>query len=122
MFMDIAHLSLKIVHITGIKNCTAEFRSCQSRDIFEAVCEQEVPVKLNLGVRTVRAERMMIANLDPRIEKLAEIGNTDPQYQMLIHHVENQTEKKHLEENSELKQIGVCFRELGIFTCDSGPK
>ena len=48
---------------------------------------------------------MMIANLDPRIGKLAEIGDRDPQYKMLIHHVENQTEKKHMEENSELKEI-----------------
>ena len=27
MLMDIAHLNLKIVHIPGIKNCTADFRS-----------------------------------------------------------------------------------------------
>ena len=74
MLMDIAHLNLKIVHIPGIKNCTADFRSRRPRDTFEAVCEQEVPVKLNLGVRTIRAERMMISNLNPRIGKLAEIG------------------------------------------------
>ena len=40
------------------------------------------------------AERLMIATIDPRIEKLAEVGDRDPQYKMLIHHVENQTEKK----------------------------
>ena len=114
--MDIAHLNLKIVHIPGIKNCTADFCSRRPRDLFEAVCEQEVPVKLNLGVRAIRAERMMIANLDPRIGKLAEIGDREPQYKMLIHHVENQTEKKHVEENSELRQIGVSVKELGIFT------
>ena len=27
MLMDVAHLNLKIVHIPGIKNCTADFRS-----------------------------------------------------------------------------------------------
>ena len=75
-----------------------------------------------MGVRTIRAERMMIANLDPRIGKLAEIGDRDPQYKMLIHHVENQTERKHLEDNSELKQVGVVVKELGIFTCESGLK
>ena len=36
--------------------------------------------------------------------------------------MENQTEKKHLEDNSELKQIGVSVKELGIFTCESGLK
>ena len=60
MLMDVAHLNLKIVHIPGIKNCTADFRSRRPRDTFEAVCEQEVPIKLRLGVRTVRAERMML--------------------------------------------------------------
>ena len=27
MLMDVAHPNLKIVHIPGIKNCTADFRS-----------------------------------------------------------------------------------------------
>ena len=67
MLMDVAHLNLKIVHIPGIKNCTADFRSRRPRDTFEAVCEQEVPIKLRLGVRTERAERMMLATIDPRI-------------------------------------------------------
>ena len=65
MLMDIAHLNLKIVHIPGIKNCTADFRSRRPCDTFEAVCEQEVPVKLSMGVRTVRAEMFRIATIDP---------------------------------------------------------
>ena len=36
--------------------------------------------------------------------------------------MENQTEHKHLEDNSELKKIGVIIRELGIFECESGLK
>ena len=34
-------------------------------------------------------------------------------YKMIFHHVENQTERKHLEENSEL------MKELRIFECES---
>ena len=55
-----------------------------------------MPIKLRLGVRTVKAERMMLNTIDPRIEKLAEVGNSDPSYRMMIHHVENHTEHKHL--------------------------
>ena len=82
-----------------------EMISRRPRDSFEAVCEQEVPIKLRLGVRTVRAERMMLNTIDPRIEKLAEVGHGDPSYRMMIHHLEQQTESRNLEENSELKKI-----------------
>ena len=105
-----AHLNLKLEHVPGIKNCTADFRSRRPRDSFEAVCKQEVPIKLRLGVRTVKAERMMLAMIDPRIEKLAEVGDSDPSYKMMIHHVENQTEHKQFEENSELRKIGVIMK------------
>ena len=88
MFMDISHLNLKLEHVSEFKNCTADFRSRRPRDSFEAVCEQEVPIKLRLDVRRVRAERMMLNTIDPRIEKLAEVGHSDPSYRMMIHHSE----------------------------------
>ena len=65
---------------------------------------------------------MMLATIDPRIESLAEVGDSDPNYKMLVHHVENQTESKHLEDNSELKKVGVVMKDLGIFECESGLK
>ena len=37
---------------------------------------------MSLGVRTVRAEREMIADLDPRIERLATIRDANPSYIM----------------------------------------
>ena len=40
MLMDVAHLNLKIEHVPGFKNCTADIRSRRPRDTFEAVCEQ----------------------------------------------------------------------------------
>ena len=88
MFMDISHLNLKLEHVPGIKNYTADFRSRRPRDSFEAVCEQEVPIKLRLGVRIVRAKRMILNTIYPRIEKLAGVGHSDPSYRMMIHHVE----------------------------------
>ena len=63
---------------------------------------------------------MMLNTIDPRIEKLAEVGHEDPSYRMMIHHVEQQTESRNLEENSELKKIGVIMRELGLFECENG--
>ena len=88
MFLDISHLNLKFEHIPGIKNCTVDFRSRRPRDSFEAVSEEEVPVKLRLVVKSVRAEIMKIDLIDPRVEKLAEVGHTDPTYQLMIYHTE----------------------------------
>ena len=55
MLLDVAHLNLKFEHVKGIKNCTVDFRSRRPRDSFEAVSEEDIPVKLRLGIRTVRA-------------------------------------------------------------------
>ena len=115
-------MSLSVFHIPGIKNATADFRSPRPRDSYEAYIEEEAPTKLSLGVRTVRAEREMIADVDPRIERLARIGDADPSYKVLIHHVENRTDINLLEENSELRKIGVAGKELAIFTCKNGFK
>ena len=41
---------------------------------------------------------------------------------MLIHHVENRTDINLLEENSELRKIGVARKELAIFTCKNGKR
>ena len=64
----------------------------------------------------------MLNTIDPRIEKLAEVGHGDPSYRMMIHHVDQQTESKYSEENSELKRIGVIMRELGLLECKNGRK
>ena len=41
---------------------------------------------------------------------------------MMIHHVEQQSKSKNLEENSELKKLGVVRKELGLFECENGRK
>ena len=122
MFLDISHLNLKFEHIPGIKNSTVDFGSRRPRDSLEAVSEEEVPVKLRLGVRTVRCERMKIDLIDPSAEKLAEVGHTDPTYHLMIYHTEQQTDNKFLGENSELKKVGVVRKELGLFQCQNGRK
>ena len=122
MYISVSHLNLKLEHVPGFKNCTAGFRSRRPRDSFEVVCEQEVPIKLRLGVRTVRAQIMMLNTIDPRIGKLAEVRHEDTDYRMMVHHVEQQTEHRNLEENSELKKIGTIMRELGLYECQNGKK
>ena len=89
MFLDICHLNLRFEHVAGIKNCTADFRSRRPRDSYEAISEEEIPVKLRLGIRTVRAEKMKIDMIDPRVEKLAEVGLADNKYQLMVYHTEN---------------------------------
>ena len=38
---------------------------------------------------------------DPKLEQLAAIGTEDPDYQMMIQHIERGIQKNLLEENSE---------------------
>ena len=50
MFMENSHLNLKLEHVPGIKNCTADFRSRRPRDSFEAVCERVLsPNQIEVG-------------------------------------------------------------------------
>ena len=99
-----------------------DFRSRSPRDSYEAISEEEVPVKPRLRVRTVRAEKMKIDMIDPRVEKLAEVGLADTSYQMMVYHTENETDDKFLEEDSELKKVGIVRKHLGIFECQNGAK
>ena len=65
---------------------------------------------------------MKIETIDPRVEKLAEVGLADSKYQMMVYHTENRTDDKFLEEDSELKKAGVVRKHLGIFQCQNGAK
>ena len=60
MLLDVAHLNLKFEHIKGIKNCTVDFRSRKPHDSFEAISEDDIPVKLRLGVRTVKSQELQL--------------------------------------------------------------
>ena len=60
MFLDICHLNLRFEHIAGIKNGSVDFRSRRPRDSYEAVSEEDIPVRLRLGIRTVRADKLNI--------------------------------------------------------------
>ena len=91
MLLDICHLNLTFEHISGIKNCTADFRSRRPRDSYEAISEEEVPTKLRLGVRTVKAQKLQIDLIDPRVERLAEVGRSDAKYQRMFFHTEEET-------------------------------
>ena len=122
MFLDICHLNLRFEHIQGIKNGSVDFRSRRPRDSYEAVSEEDIPVRLRLGIRTVRAEKLNIEPIDPRVEKMAELGLADSKYQRMLYHTENRTEDKFLEEDSELRKAGIIRKHLSIFQCSNGAK
>ena len=87
MLLDVCHLNLTFEHVRGIKNCTVDFRSRRPCDSYEAISEEDIPVKLRLGVRTVKAQKLQIEPIDPRVERLAEVGRADTKYQrMMISH------------------------------------
>ena len=97
MLLDVCHLNLKFEHVRGIKNCTVDFRSRRPRDSYEAISEEDIPVKLRLGIRTVKAQKLQIEPIDPRVERLAEVGRADTKYQRMIFHTkEERREEKSL--------------------------
>ena len=65
---------------------------------------------------------MQIDMIDPRMEKLAEVGLADSKYQLMIYHTEHETKDKYVEKDSELKKKGSVRKHLGIFQCKSGAK
>ena len=103
MLFDICHINLTFEHISGIKNCNADFRSRRPRDSYEAINEEKVQIKFRLGVRTVKAQKLQIEPIDPRVEHLAEVGRSDTKYQRMIFHTEQETLDKYVEKDSELK-------------------
>ena len=92
ILLDVRHLNLTFEHVKGIKNCRVDFRSRRPRDSNEAISEEEIPVKLLLGVRTVKAQKLQIEPIDPRVERLAEVGRADNKYQRMIFHTEEGTD------------------------------
>ena len=122
MLLDISHLNLTFEFIRGIKNATSDFRSRKPRDSWEAFSEEDVPIKLRLGIRTVKAQKLQIEPIDPRIERVAELGRTDAKYQQMLHHTEQETEDKYLEDESDLKKMGSGRKHLGIYVCKNGSK
>ena len=115
----------KFEHVKGIKNCTVDFRSRKPRDSFEAISEDDIPVKLRLGVRTVKSQELQLEPIDPWLEILAEVAKDDSKYQRLLFHTEEATPEKHIEKDCDLHGLhenGSERRNLSIFTCINGYK
>ena len=70
----------------------------------------------------MKAQKLQIEPIDPRIERVAEFGRTDAKYQQMLHHTEQETDDKYLENDSDLKKMGSGRKHLGIFTCRNGDK
>ena len=122
MLLDVCHLNLTFEQVKGIENCTVDFSSWRPRDSYEAISEEDIPVKLRLGVRTVKAQKLQIEPIDPRLERVAELGRTDAKYQRMLHHTEQETDDKYIENDSELKKNGSKRKHLGIFTWKNGDR
>ena len=77
-----------------------DFRSRRPRDSFEAVSEEDIPVKLRLGIRTVKAQKLQVEPIDPRVERLAELAKSDTKYPRMIFHTEEDTPNKYIDKDS----------------------
>ena len=122
MLLDVTHLNLSFEFIRGIKNATADFRSQEPRLVREACSEDEVPIKLRLGIRTVKAQKLQLEAIKPRLEKVGELARTDAEYQEMVKHTEQETEDKFLEEGPDLKKMGTGRKHLGVYVDKNGNK
>ena len=70
----------------------------------------------------MKAQKLQIEPIDPRVERLAEVGRADTKYQCMIFHTEQGTKDKYVENDSELKKKGSIIKHLGVFQCRNGAK
>ena len=98
------------------------FRSRQPRDSWEALSDYDCPVRLRLGIRSVRAQERNLEPVDTRLEILAEAAMDDTCYQRMLHHTENDTPLEEIEQDSELFLMGSERQNLSTFTCSNGFK
>ena len=70
--------------------------------------------EIGITVKSLRVRQLDVA--DPKLEHLAAIGAEDPEYQMMINHIERGIQENLLEENSELLQLKGDFVNLGLQT------
>ena len=104
----------------GIKNCTTDFWSRQPRDSWEAISEDDCPVRLRLGVRSVKAQELNLEPIDTRLEILAEAAMDDSKYQRMLYHTEEATPLEDIEKDCELSLMVSERQNLSIFTCSNG--
>ena len=74
--------------------------------------------EIGITVKSLRVRQLDVA--DPKLEQLAAIGAEDPDYQMMINHIERGIQENLPEENSELLQLKVDFVNLGLQTFSKG--
>ena len=74
--------------------------------------------EIGITVKSLRVRQLDVA--DPKLEQLAAIGAEDPQYQMMIDHLERGINEDFLENDSELRLIKGDLTKLGLQTFSKG--
>ena len=74
--------------------------------------------EIGITVKSLRVRQLDVA--DPKLGQLAAIGAEDPEYQMMIDHIEIGIQENLLENNSELRLIKGDFTKLGLQTFSRG--
>ena len=74
--------------------------------------------EIGITVKSLRVRQLDVA--DPKLEQLAAIGAEDPEYQMMVDHIERGIQENLLENNSELRLMKGDFTKLGLQTFSRG--
>ena len=122
MFMDCSHINLTFKHVAGIFNSTTDYRSRHPRDSWEATGEEDSPMRMRLGVRSVRAERVDLQPVDIRLEKMAERAAEDQEYQEMIKYLEEETPHEEMNQSSEMFGMNGEREYLGVVKLSNGFK
>ena len=122
MFMDCSHINLTFKHVAGVLNCTTDYRSRHPRDSWEATGEEDTPMRMRLGVRSVRAEAVDLQPVDIRLEKMAERAVEDQEYQEMIRYLEEETPHEEMDQSSEIFTMNGERQYLGTVKLSNGFK
>ena len=79
-------------------------------------------MRMRLGVRSVRAERVDLQPVDIRLEKMAERAAEDQEYQEMIRYLEEETPKEEMNQDSEMYGMNGEREFLGVVRLSNGFK
>ena len=81
--------NLKAEHVKGIHNNVADYGSRYPRNTAEG--EEFDILRPTICTKSRRVQQVHFDSADPKVETLARIATECPPYQMMIHHINNET-------------------------------
>ena len=110
--------NLNFHYIKGEENCVADYGSRKPRSCFDG---DEFKIFNPIIQHQSRKVYEKIFNAkEPQVERIATMGESDPKYMRIIHHIINRTPAKQIEADCELRAIEGFLKDLFLHVTASG--